>query len=172
MRLEVNSHTAADNANALSIKYTVGDLHPETETSIRLHDSEGIYLEANGVPKRGFTLYYTNAITRVEYASKNKRLKPRAVMRVMRHYLAGDALWRVDIAWLPLTEEAVAEQKLNLRRQPQPFILLLMLFFFAYVSLLLVVLFALPQLLLLLTILVALVGWLVWQRRAAGRVNQ
>ena len=175
MRLEVNGHTAAENADAITIKYAVGDLHPETETSILLHDSEGIYLQANGVPKRGFTLYYTNAITHVEYASKNNRLKPRAVMRVMRHYLAGDELWRSDIAWLPLTEEAIAEQKLKMRRQPQPLLLMLMFFFFAYLPFLLIVCFVLPQLfilLLLITILVVLVGFLAWQRRAAERVNQ
>lgn len=175
MRLEVNGHTAAENADAMSIKYTIGDLHPDSETSILLHDSEGIYLEANGVPRRGFSLYYTNRITNVEYASKNKRLKPYGVMRVMRHYLAGNELWRADIAWLPLTEEAVAEHKLKMRRQPQPLLVLLLFFFFAYVPFLLVVAFVAPALfflLLLVTIPVALVGYLVWQRRAAEKANQ
>ncbi len=138
VRLEVNGHVAAEHADANAIKYLVGDLHAETETSILLHDAEGVFLQANGVPKRGFSLYYTNSLTGVEYASKNKNLKPRAVMRVLKHYLAGDVLWRVDIAWLPVTEAAIAEEKARTWRRSKPVILGMIALIVGYVPLLLV----------------------------------
>jgi hypothetical protein len=136
VRLEVNGHVAAENADANSIKYMVGDLHSETETTILLRDVEGVYLQANGVPKRGFSLYYINKLTGVEYASNNKSLKPRAVMRVLKHYLAGDVLWRVDIAWIPVTEAAIAQEKARAWRRSKPVLLGMIMLVVSYVPLL------------------------------------
>lgn len=175
MRLEVNGYIAAEKVDANAIKYALLDLHPTSETSITLHDSEGIYFQANGIPKRGLSLYYVNHITNVEYTSKNKKLKPRAVMRVMRHYLAGNELWRRDIAWLPMTDEAAEEQKQLAWKQGQPALAIILFVFVVFLPFIFFPLLAVSPPLALLFLLVdvlIIAGILVWIRYRRNRNNK
>jgi hypothetical protein len=175
MRLEVNGYTAAEEVDANAIKYALLDLSPNSETSIILHDSEGVYFQANGVPKRGLSLYYVNRNTHVEYASKNKKLKPRAVMRVMRHYLAGNELWRRDIAWLPMTDEAADEQKRFAWNQRQPMVGVIVLVFAVFTPFMFLPLLATSPplaLLFLLTDVLVIIGLVVWWRKTARGKNK
>lgn len=172
MWLEVSGYTAAENADANAIKYTLLDLHPTSETSIILHDGEAVYFQANGIPERGLSLYYVNHATHVEYASKNRKLKPRAVMRVMRHYLAGNELWRQDIAWLPMTVEATEEQKRLAWKQEQKMFLSVLALLLPFIFFPLLAVSPALAVLFLLAAVPVIAGLVVWRRRMAGGNNK
>ena len=175
MRLEVNGHTAAEEASPDTIRYAVGDLHPATETSILLHDADNVLLRADGVPKRGFSMSYINPNTGVELVSTNRRLKPRSVMRVMKHYLAGDELWRIDVAWQPLTEAAKAEQKQRAWQQSQPALTVTLFIVIACLPFLFFPLLALDPMVAVIFALIdalAAVGLVLWRRNAVRGIKK
>jgi hypothetical protein len=106
MKLEINQTIVAEDADADDIKDALRVLSPEDEAFITLWESEGVFLQAAGVPRTGFVMGYHNAQTGEELTSKNKALKQPAVTRALTSYARGSAEWRNTIGWQPTGEYA------------------------------------------------------------------
>lgn len=101
MKLEINEQIVAEDADVDDIKDALHDLNAEDEAFIILWESEGVFLQATGVPQTGYVMGYHNTQTGEELTSKNQELKPMAVMRALTSYVRGNADWRNTIGWEP-----------------------------------------------------------------------
>ncbi len=107
MKLEINGEVVAEAADADDVKDALHDLNPEVEAFIVLSESEGVFLQAAGIPQTGYVMSYHNAQTGEELTSKNQTLKPMAVMRVLTAYARENADWRSNIGWEPMGAHVV-----------------------------------------------------------------
>ncbi len=106
MKLEINQTIVAEDADVDDIKDALRVLSQEDEAFITLWESEGVFLQAAGTPQAGYVMGYHNAQTGEELTSKNRELKPAAVMRTFTAYVRGKVDWRNTIGWEPTGEYA------------------------------------------------------------------